>query len=92
MDNQTIKRRLFAAVHILVSGEETVDERLRKVYEGELRQLTPKSLPHHVRRDYEQLMIDLSRLFEGRSKIDLKRASLLARRVVALYELVIEQL
>jgi len=92
MDNETIKRRLFAAVHALAYDEGTVDVRLRKVYEGELRLVAGLTLPSKIRRDYELLMADLVQLLEGQSNVDLRRASLLAQRVVTLYERIVDEL
>jgi len=91
MDNEAIKRHLFTAVHVLASGEGTVDVRLRKIYESELHQLSSESLPARIQQDYEQLMADLSRLFDGQAIVDRGRASLLAQRVVVLYEQMIEE-
>jgi len=93
MDNQAIKRHLFTAVHMLGSDEGTVDVRLRKVYDGQLRHLMERlTLPHDIRQDYEQLMTDLARLFAEQSTVDPDRASLLARRVVAFYQQVMDDL
>ena len=50
------------------------------------------TLPHDIRQDYEQLMTDLARLFAEQSTVDPDRASLLARRVVAFYQQVMDDL
>ena len=93
MDATTIRRYLSAAVNTLGADVGTIEQRLRKVYQNELRQLSGNSgLPDPVRTDYEELMADLSGLLEQPGDIDRDRASRLARRVVALNERLINEL
>lgn len=84
---------MSAAVNTLGADVGTIEQRLRKVYQNELRQLSGNSgLPDPVRTDYEELMADLSGLLEQPGDIDRDRASRLARRVVALNERLINEL
>lgn len=93
MDATTIKRYLSAAVNTLGADVGAIEQRLRKVYQNELRHLSGNSgLPDPIRTDYEELMADLSGLLEQPGDVDLDRASHLARRVVAFNERVISEL
>lgn len=93
MDITTIKRHLLAAVYTLGTDVETIEQRLRKVYEGDLLPIAANpDLLARLRSDFEVLMADLSDLLAARSRIDLKRASLLARQVVLFYQQVATEL
>lgn len=84
MHISTIRRHLFSAVCILGTEDGTIDQRLRKVYLGDLRHISSDGLPVQVRTEYEKLMADLSDLFEGQGRINEARASQLAVRIVTL--------
>lgn len=89
MDSITIRRQLLSAVSTLGADPGTIEQRLRRVYEGELSQIA--GLTAEAGRDYDRLMAELAELLGGQSRFDLKRASALAKRVVALYERVISE-
>lgn len=93
MDVITAWRHLFSAVIKLGSGAGTVEERLRDAYRGDLLRVSlPSGLPERLRDDYALLMKDIATLFEGQQTVDTKRASGLAKRVVAIYDRVTKEL
>lgn len=93
MDLATSWRHLLSAVLRLGADEGTVDERLREAYAKGLRRISRNpSLPDHLRQEYEQLMSELDHLFGSGDEIDIRRASRLAKRVVALYDHVNKEL
>ena len=93
MDVITTWRHLFAAVLGLVSEQGTVDQRLREAYLGGLSRISGNpGLPEHLQGDYEKLMTELADLFAEPGPVDVKRASQLAKRVVALYDRVTREL
>lgn len=94
MDLITAWRHLFSAVLTLGADQGTVDQRLREAYVGGLSRVSPNpGLPDPIREDYDKLMAELADLFEGgQSPIDTRRASQLAKRVVAIYDRVTKEL
>lgn len=93
MDLITTWRHLFAAVLGLVSDQGTIDQRLREAYLGGLSRISCNpGLPDPLQGDYEKLMTELGDLFGGPDPVDVKRASRLAKRVVALYDQVTKEL
>lgn len=92
MDLITTWRHLFSAVLRLGSDQGTVDERLREAYRGSLSQIPNNpGLPVSLHKDYEQLMAELADLFNGADPVDAKRASRLAKQVVAIYDRVAKE-
>jgi hypothetical protein len=93
MDLITTWRHLFSAVLGLGSDQGPVDRRLREAYLGGLKRVSPNGgLPDPIRGDYEKLMAELDDLFKGAAPVDLKRASRLAKQVVAIYDRVTKEL
>lgn len=93
MDLITSWRHLFTAVLRLGANEGTVDQRLREAYRGELVPIARNGgLPDHLQPEYAQLMAALEDLLEDEDKIDTRRASRLAKRVVKLYDRVSREL
>ncbi len=93
MDLITTWQHLFSAVLTLGSNQGTVDERLRQAYIGGLSRISPNpGLPDHIQEEYDKLMSELTDLYKHQGSIDTKRASLLAKRVVAIYDRVTKEL
>jgi hypothetical protein len=93
MEMTTSWRHLFSAVLTLGASEGSVYERLRIAYSGALSKISPESgLPAHLRGNYQELMGELADLFTETGNADSKRASHLAKRVVALYDGVAKEL
>ena len=93
MDLITSWRHLFSAVLRLGADEGTVDERLREAYRGGLARISAGAgLPQNLQTEYAKLMEELDQLFREGAAVDVKRASRLAKRVVALYDRVSKEL
>lgn len=93
MDLITSWRHLFSAVLRLGADEGTVDQRLREAYQGGLARIPrDAALPGNLQTEYAKLMAELEDLFNGDGKVDMRRASRLAKRVVALYDRVSKEL
>ncbi|MFL6624258.1 MAG: hypothetical protein ACJ8J7_08615 [Sulfurifustaceae bacterium] len=87
-------RHLFSAVLALSTDGGTVERRLEAAFTGNLQKIVPdRDLPHHLREDFAKLMHELTDLFgDGNKHNDSRRASLLAKKVVALYDRVTKEL
>lgn len=93
MDLLTTWRHLFSAVLTLGSDQGTVDQRLRQAYLGGLSRISRNpGLPDHIQGDYDKLMVELTQVFDGGGPIDTRRASRLAKHVVAIYDRVTKEL
>lgn len=93
MELITTWRHLFSAVLRLGADEGTVDQRLREAYQGGLARIAANpELPENLQTEYAKLMDELDQLFDQGDAIDVKRASRLAKRVVALYDRVSKEL
>jgi hypothetical protein len=86
-------RHLFAAVLVLGADEGAIDERLQQAYRGALSRISRNpGLPIHLFGEFEALMKDIEDLYATPGDVETKRASQLAKRVVALYDRITKQL
>ncbi len=90
MNDVLVMDLLYSAVHTLGSDIAPLEQRLRKIYRYDLIRIgAAYGLPNGMAEDFHALMNDLRQLLDA-ADIDIKRASRLAKRIVAFYHLLVE--